>query len=53
MLEWLGLSPLVDLDMRLGEGTGAAIGITLAEAACKLLGEMATFSEGGVTDKEG
>ncbi len=53
MLEWLGLSPLVDLDMRLGEGTGAAIGISLAEAACKLLGEMATFSEGGVTDREG
>lgn len=53
MLDWLGLSPLVDLDMRLGEGTGAAIGITLAEAACKLLGEMATFSEGSVTDKEG
>ena len=52
MLEWLGLHPLVELGMRLGEGTGAAIGISLAEAACKLLAGMATFSEGGVTDKE-
>jgi NaMN:DMB phosphoribosyltransferase len=51
MLEWLGLSPLVDLDMRLGEGTGAALGISLAEAACKVLSEMATFGEAGVSDK--
>lgn len=53
MLEWLGLVPLIDLDFRLGEGTGAAIGITLAEAACKVLAEMATFEEAGVSDKEG
>jgi len=52
MLDWLGLIPLVDLDMRLGEGTGAAIGISLAEAACKTLAEMATFGEAGVSDKE-
>jgi nicotinate-nucleotide--dimethylbenzimidazole phosphoribosyltransferase len=52
MLDWLGLDPLVDLDMRLGEGTGAAIGISLAEAACKALAEMATFDEAGVSDKE-
>jgi len=51
MLEWLGLEPLLDLHMRLGEGTGAAIGITMAEAACKLLAEMATFAEAGVSDK--
>jgi len=51
MLAWLGLSPLVDLDMRLGEGTGAALGISLAEAACKILAEMATFSEAGVSGK--
>ena len=51
MLAWLGLDPLLDLHMRLGEGTGAAIGISLAEAACKLLAEMATFAEAGVSDK--
>ena len=52
MLEWLGLKPLFDLDLRLGEGTGAALGISLAEAACKILAEMATFGEAGVSDKE-
>lgn len=52
MLEWLGLKPLFDLDLRLGEGTGAALGISMAEAACKVLAEMATFTEAGVSDKE-
>jgi nicotinate-nucleotide--dimethylbenzimidazole phosphoribosyltransferase len=52
MLEWLGLKPLLDLEMRLGEGTGAALGISLAEAACKILAEMATFGEAGVSEKE-
>ena len=52
MVEWLGLKPLVDLDFRLGEGTGAALGISFAEAACKILANMATFAEAGVTDKE-
>lgn len=52
MLAWLGLKPLLDLDLRLGEGTGAALGISLAEAACKVLSEMATFDEAGVSDKE-
>jgi nicotinate-nucleotide--dimethylbenzimidazole phosphoribosyltransferase len=52
MVEWLGLKPLVDLDFRLGEGTGAALGISFAEAACKILAEMATFAEAGVSDKE-
>lgn len=52
MLEWLGLRPLLDLDMCLGEGTGAALGISLAEAACKVLAEMATFGEAGVSGKE-
>ena len=50
MLEWLGLAPLVDLDMRLGEGTGAAIGIWLADAACAVLSGMATFDQAGVSD---
>ena len=52
MLAWLGLEPLLDLDLRLGEGTGAAFGISLAEAACKILSEMATFGEAGVSEKE-
>lgn len=50
MVDWLGLKPLVDFDLRLGEGTGAALGFTIAEAACKLLAEMATFAEAGVAD---
>jgi nicotinate-nucleotide--dimethylbenzimidazole phosphoribosyltransferase len=52
MLQHLGLKPLLDLGMRLGEGTGAALGIFLAEAAAKILGEMATFAEAGVSEKE-
>jgi nicotinate-nucleotide--dimethylbenzimidazole phosphoribosyltransferase len=52
MVKWLGLEPLVDLDFRLGEGTGAALGISIAEAACKILAEMATFAEAGVSDKK-
>jgi nicotinate-nucleotide--dimethylbenzimidazole phosphoribosyltransferase len=51
LLKHLGLKPLVDLNMRLGEGTGAALGIFLAEAAAKILAEMATFGEAGVSDK--
>ena len=52
MLDWLGVKPLLALDMRLGEGTGAALGISMAEAACKILGEMATFGEAGVSEKD-
>ncbi|MDD2922840.1 MAG: nicotinate-nucleotide--dimethylbenzimidazole phosphoribosyltransferase [Anaerolineales bacterium] len=52
MLDWLGLKPLLDFDLRLGEGTGAALGISMAEAACKILAEMATFGEAGVSEKE-
>lgn len=51
MLDWLGLSPLLRLDLRLGEGNGAALGISLADAACKILSEMATFEEAGVSSK--
>jgi len=49
-LQHLGLKPLLDLGMRLGEGTGAALGIFLAEAAARILGEMATFAEAGVSE---
>ncbi len=52
LLEHLGLKPLLNLDMRLGEGTGAALGIFLAEAAVRVLTEMATFTEAGVSEKE-
>ena len=51
MSDWLGLHPLLDLDLRLGEGTGAALGMSLAEAACKVLNEMATFAEAAVAGK--
>lgn len=51
MTSWLGLTPLLDLQMRLGEGTGAVLAISLVEAACKILNEMATFSEAGVNEK--
>jgi len=50
-LAHLGLTPLFDFDMRLGEGTGAAIGISITEAAVKILNEMATFSSAGVSTK--
>lgn len=52
LLEFLGLPPLLNLKMRLGEGTGAALGIFLADAAVKILAEMATFAEAGVSEKE-
>ncbi len=48
-LEYLRLEPLLDLGLRLGEGSGAALGITLCVAACRLLDEMATFAEAGVS----
>lgn len=51
MLETLGLSPLLDFNMRLGEGTGAALGFGLLEAGLKVYKEMATFAEAGVADK--
>jgi len=50
MLKYLGLKPLMNLDMRLGEGTGAALGIFIAEAAARTLNEMATFAEAGVSE---
>lgn len=49
LLQHMGLTPLLNLEMRLGEGTGAALGIAIVEAAVKTLAEMATFSEAGVS----
>jgi len=51
LLRYLGLKPLLDLGMRLGEGTGAALGIFLAETAARVLGEMSTFAEAGVSER--
>jgi nicotinate-nucleotide--dimethylbenzimidazole phosphoribosyltransferase len=52
MLDWLKIKPILDFDLRLGEGTGAALVISMAEAACKIINEMATFAEAGVANKE-
>ncbi|HEX2697412.1 MAG TPA: nicotinate-nucleotide--dimethylbenzimidazole phosphoribosyltransferase [Anaerolineales bacterium] len=52
MLEWLGLKPLLDLNLRLGEGTGAVLAMPIVEAACRTLSEMATFGEAGVSEKQ-
>lgn len=50
MLEHMNLRPFLDLDLRLGEGTGAALGISLVEAGVKIYNEMATFASAGVSD---
>jgi nicotinate-nucleotide--dimethylbenzimidazole phosphoribosyltransferase len=52
LLQHLGLTPLLSLEMRLGEGTGAALGITIVEAAVKTLARMATFAEAGVSEAQ-
>jgi nicotinate-nucleotide--dimethylbenzimidazole phosphoribosyltransferase len=51
MLQHLGLKPLLDLEMRLGEGTGGALAMSLAETSVRILSEMATFAEAGVAEK--
>jgi nicotinate-nucleotide--dimethylbenzimidazole phosphoribosyltransferase len=51
VLDHLRLKPLLDLDLRLGEGTGACLGMNLVGAAIKIYTEMATFDEAGVSDK--
>jgi nicotinate-nucleotide--dimethylbenzimidazole phosphoribosyltransferase len=51
MLDNLGLRPLLNLDLRLGEGTGAVLGLALLEASFKIYQEMATFAEAGVAEK--
>lgn len=49
-LTWLDLQPLVDLDLRLGEGTGAALALPTVQAAARILSEMATFDSAGVAE---
>ncbi|MCP9439399.1 MAG: nicotinate-nucleotide--dimethylbenzimidazole phosphoribosyltransferase [Nitrospira sp.] len=51
LLEYLDLKPLLDLGLRLGEGTGSCLGMSLVCAAITLYREMATFDEAGVSDR--
>jgi nicotinate-nucleotide--dimethylbenzimidazole phosphoribosyltransferase len=51
-LEHVGLRPLLDLDLRLGEGTGACLALPLVQSAARVLAEMATFDQAGVTHKD-
>lgn len=50
VLELLKVRPVLDLDMRLGEGTGAALAMSVIEASVKIYNEMATFSSAGVSE---
>jgi nicotinate-nucleotide--dimethylbenzimidazole phosphoribosyltransferase len=50
-LKRMELTPILDLNMRLGEGTGAALGINLIDASCKILTQMATFSSAGISER--
>ncbi|MCM8901280.1 nicotinate-nucleotide--dimethylbenzimidazole phosphoribosyltransferase [Caldicoprobacter algeriensis] len=49
ILNSLGLRPILDLDMRLGEGTGAVLAMNIIEAAVKMIREMATFDSAGIS----
>jgi nicotinate-nucleotide--dimethylbenzimidazole phosphoribosyltransferase len=52
MLSYLGLHPILDLGMRLGEGTGAALAMGIMEGSVRIIQDMLTFDEAGVSDKE-
>jgi len=51
-MERFHIRPMLDLQMRLGEGTGAALAMPLIEASVRIYNEMATFSSAGVHDRE-
>jgi nicotinate-nucleotide--dimethylbenzimidazole phosphoribosyltransferase len=51
-LQHLGLRPLLDLDLRLGEGSGAALALGLVQSAARVLRDVATFDSAGVIDKD-
>ena len=50
MMQLLGKQPILDLDMRLGEGTGAVLAMNIIEASARVLKDIKTFEEAGVTD---
>jgi nicotinate-nucleotide--dimethylbenzimidazole phosphoribosyltransferase len=52
LIDFIGEPPLLELSMRLGEGTGAALAMNIIDAAARLLCEMATFTSAGVTNKD-
>jgi nicotinate-nucleotide--dimethylbenzimidazole phosphoribosyltransferase len=52
LLGFMDLNPLLNLDMRLGEGTGAAIAMSIIEASAKVLNEMATFESAGISESQ-
>jgi len=52
-LAHLGLAPMVDLGLRLGEGTGACLALPIVQSAAAVLGQMATFDEAGVSEDHG
>ncbi|MEM8688616.1 MAG: nicotinate-nucleotide--dimethylbenzimidazole phosphoribosyltransferase, partial [Pseudomonadota bacterium] len=52
MLEKIGKAPLLDLGMRLGEGSGAALAVAVIKGALATHSGMATFAEAGVSDKD-
>jgi nicotinate-nucleotide--dimethylbenzimidazole phosphoribosyltransferase len=49
LLDFIGLQPLLDLDMRLGEGSGAVLALQIIESAVRIYNEMATFDSAGVS----
>ncbi|MBU1523248.1 MAG: nicotinate-nucleotide--dimethylbenzimidazole phosphoribosyltransferase [Candidatus Omnitrophica bacterium] len=53
ILNYIGLRPILDLDLRLGEGTGAALAMSIIEAGVKIFNEMATFKSAGVSEGDG
>ena len=50
-LSRMGLEPVIDFGMRLGEGTGAAMTIDVVDAACRIMREMASFDEAEVSQQ--
>jgi nicotinate-nucleotide--dimethylbenzimidazole phosphoribosyltransferase len=52
MLDYLKLNPILDLGMRLGEGTGGALAMSIMQGAVSVFKEVMTFEEAGVADKE-
>ena len=51
ILDYIGIRPLLDLNLRLGEGTGAALAMNIVEAAVRIYREMATFKDAGVSEQ--